>query len=869
MAQKKTIKQSSVNDWPTIEQEKISNNGKYVCCKISTKNNGSDLLVKSIDSSWGIEIHGANDVLFTEDSKHLIYITKKGDLGVFDLSQKDTKYIKQVRSFKVAENGTGEWLAYMLSDLKQVVLLNLFTGTEQTFLNVSNYFFNEQGTVLVTQSTDSTKNNSNNILLWHNLKERKSVTISRNCEMYNYTFDKTGLKFAFVEKKRRANNHLTAVLSYYKQGMDSAIVEVDESTLGMTGMEVCSDGNFMNLVGLNSINSLLPHFSENGEKILFSIKKFDSGEDDNVENVLIWSYKDRSLISSKNRNQLMKKKDVFLAIVDLLSNGHIIKLDSEEDLNTLVGCGNIDYVIVTKEHHRNEFDIPSLGFQDIYLVNTKDGSRKLLREKLYQPMIGMSLTEKYILWFDMRLKQYFSYNILDQTIRNITQKIPTPLCNDENIPDSSSPIGIVGWLQGEREILLYDRYDVWKVDLEGKESPLNLTNSYGLKNHTILRCMNVDGNVPIQFTDTLILTGFNTISKKSMFSKLIVHPQKMTVFQNTSLIYYFPSRYSFNLSDLAMPFAPVRAKYCNTYIVKGMNVNKFPNLYLTTNFIDFKPITSLAPQNSYNWITSELLHWKMFDGKQGEGILYKPENFNPNRQYPIIFYFYERNSDALNFFLNPELSRGTINIPTFVSNDYLVFVPNIYYKIGFPGESAYNSIVSAAEFLAQQKWVNNKKMGLQGHSFGGFVTNYIITRTKIFSAAASAAGVSNLTSLYGDLMDGDAKESYFEKRQGRIGASLWKSQSLYIKNSPIFKADKVTTPLLIMHNLLDQSVSWSQAVEWFTGLRRLGKKVWLIQYTGEGHVLFDDKNMLDYSIRLEDFFDFYLKDKDAANWMLK
>jgi dipeptidyl aminopeptidase/acylaminoacyl peptidase len=212
------------------------------------------------------------------------------------------------------------------------------------------------------------------------------------------------------------------------------------------------------------------------------------------------------------------------------------------------------------------------------------------------------------------------------------------------------------------------------------------------------------------------------------------------------------------------------------------------------------------------------------------------------------------------------LSNGTLNVAWFVSNGYLVFVPDIrYYKHGFPGNCAFEAVNSAADVLSRLPFINAKQMGLQGHSFGGWETNYIVSLTNRFAAAASSGGACDLVSLNNEYNRG--RSDYFESGQGRIAASLWKKPELYIHNSPIFKADKVNTPLLILHNRNDSSVPFMQANEWFNSLSHLQKRVWLLSYADEDHGLYSDKNKLDYSIRLAQFFDHFLEGAPEPAWM--
>ena len=283
-----------------------------------------------------------------------------------------------------------------------------------------------------------------------------------------------------------------------------------------------------------------------------------------------------------------------------------------------------------------------------------------------------------------------------------------------------------------------------------------------------------------------------------------------------------------------------------------------------------KQLSDINPQqNTYNWYTAELVSWKMFNGKPGKGILYKPENFDPSKKYPVIFYFYERDADSMYLYRAPQPMGSTINIPYYTSNGYIVFDPSIYYTKGEPGESAYNSVVSAAKYLSKFKWVDSTKLALQGHSWGGYQIAYLVTRTNMFVAAEAGAPVANMTSAYSGIRwsTGVSREFQYERGQSRIGYSLWERPDLYIKNSPLFRADKVQTPLLMMHNDADGAVPWYQGIEYFSALKRLGKKAWLIEYNGEDHNLVERKNRKDWAIRMSQFFDHYLKGAPAPKWM--
>ena len=291
------------------------------------------------------------------------------------------------------------------------------------------------------------------------------------------------------------------------------------------------------------------------------------------------------------------------------------------------------------------------------------------------------------------------------------------------------------------------------------------------------------------------------------------------------------------------------------------------------NLADAVKISETNPQQKdFNWGTSELVEWRSFDGQMLQGILYKPENFDPTKKYPMIVYFYERSSDGLHRYYTPGPVSSTINRSYVVSNGYVVFVPDIPYKEGYPGHSAYNAVVSGTVAMTEQfDFIDHTKIGLDGHSWGGYQIAYLITETDMFACAYSGAPVSNMTSAYGGIRwaSGMSRMFQYEKTQSRIGGTLWEKPIQYIENSPIFFVPKINTPVMILHNDEDGAVPWYQGIEFFVALRRLNKPAWMLSYNGEGHGTQKRPNRKDLTIRKMQFFDHYLKDAPAPYWMEK
>ena len=264
------------------------------------------------------------------------------------------------------------------------------------------------------------------------------------------------------------------------------------------------------------------------------------------------------------------------------------------------------------------------------------------------------------------------------------------------------------------------------------------------------------------------------------------------------------------------------------------------------------------------------MEWKLPNGNPNQGILYKPENFDPSKKYPVIFQIYEEKSNGLHAYVLPGALDGScnINIASYVSHGYVVFSPDIFPRVGHPGQSALDSVESAVKYLSKKPWIDSKRMGIEGCSYGGFETNFVVTHSKAFAAAVAASGGTDFISYYGGLGGGGGSEQgKFEVGQYRILASLWERPELYFENSPVLRANRVVTPLLIMHTPADGAVPFAQAVEFFTGLRRLGKKAWMLQYDIGNHGLDEKRPAEDFSIRMEQFFDHYLRDAPPPKWM--
>ncbi len=297
----------------------------------------------------------------------------------------------------------------------------------------------------------------------------------------------------------------------------------------------------------------------------------------------------------------------------------------------------------------------------------------------------------------------------------------------------------------------------------------------------------------------------------------------------------------------------------------------YPNIsYSRNGLTNPKQISDVNPQQKeYNWGSIEIVSWTSTDGQVLEGMLVKPEDFDPNKKYPMIVNFYEQSSQGLHRHRTPTAGRSTINYPYYASRGYLIFNPDVPYNIGYPGESAYNSVVSGTLALIDKGFVDKDNIGLQGHSWGGYQIAHIITKTDLFKCAESGAPVVNMFSAYGGIRwrSGMSRMFQYEQTQSRIGGTIWDKPLRYLENSPIFFLDKVNTPVLILHNDHDGAVPWYQGIEFFVGMRRLGKPAWMLNYNDEPHWPLKLQNRQDFQLRMSQFFDYYLQGAPMPRWM--
>jgi dienelactone hydrolase len=846
---KASLDLSAIKNWEYTGNGMISNDGKCVCMSIYNCPVGKNtLVISSTNNLWKKEFIGATSPTFTSDSKMFIFKINNDSLCILDLSTYKQTYISYVNVFKVISDRNENWLAYEPKSLhRKLIVKNLSTGKDTVFSYINSYIFNSNSILLL--ETQSIQNNDTTYSLqWINLRNGNGFKIFSGIGMRlsTYSFDLIGKQLVFVMRKFNYYE-----LYYYREGMEGSIMLVNNQTSGIP----------YNMIVANK----KPKFSDNGRQIYFGLKYQPIKGSEHYEGtqVDVWSYVDLEL---KSQLTDLNKDAEFTSVVNLDSK-KIVRL--EGDYERVIANTN-DWALIKHELGVTGYFEANwnLSAQFVYtLVSTKNGYRKLLKDHIldYNGGLTLSPSGKWIIYYDPLEKNYFSYEVETGITTNITYKCLNTWVNESDDRPAPSLPGSLKWLSKDSAVLIQDSYDIWQIDPSGRNKPVNLTNGFGRANQIKFEVFNDDEyllNLLSKKGFRLYLRAFDKLHKNMGFYRTSANERDPEMLSMGAYVY--GGLHGYNSFD----YWPQKAKNSDVYLLKRMSATEAPNYWITKDFKKFIKITNIQPQKKYNWHTTELHTWRAYNGELLQGILYKPENFDSTKKYPVIFNYYEKKSDELNLFLEPKASEDEINIPLFVSQGYLVFTPDIHYLIGQPGESAYNSVVSAAEHMSKLNWIDKERMGLQGHSWGAFQTNYIVTHTNIFSAACSASGVSNLISSYGSAARGGYPMYHAERDQGRMGGTLWELRDLYLKNSPVLYADKVSTPLLLMNNKGDNIVPFSQGVEFFTALRRLGKRVWMLQYDNGRHSV-GEEDAIDYHKRLIQFFDHYLKGEPSPEWMTR
>jgi dienelactone hydrolase len=604
-------------------------------------------------------------------------------------------------------------------------------------------------------------------------------------------------------------------------------------------------------------------FAEDGSKLYFAMAPPPVLNDttllpEEIVNVEVWTSGDPRMYTEQNKRLEAERKRSYPAVWHTRTGRFVAlggpdlpewRFQTQRDADRALAF--------SEEPYLQSASWEGAARKDVYAVDLKTGQRQLVvNGRRVQP--SLSPGAAYVVWWSDPDSAWYAWKAANGATARLTDWRSERFFNEEtDVPDYPGPYGLAAWMAGDEAVLLYDRFDIWKIDPDGKKAPLRLTR--GRETQTAYRYVRLDPDEHfVRPGQRLLLHQVNDRSKDEGYAWLDLGTGKITPWLDGPYAY---SR------------QPLKARTSDHLLFTRQNYHTFPDLHLVRLNeppAAIRQVSRANPQQGeYQWGSIELVEWTSLTGEKLRGLLVKPDGFDPARQYPMVVNFYERLSDGFHQHRAPDVHRSNINWTMYASRGYLVFVPDIPYRTGYPGESAYNAVVSGVTALMNRGFVDPRRIGLQGHSWGGYQAAYLVTRTNLFACAEAGAPVVNMTSAYGGIRweSGLSRMFQYERQQSRIGGTLWEYPLRYLENSPLFSLDKVQTPLLILHNDKDGAVPWYQGIEMFSALRRLGKPAWLLNYNDEPHWPVKLQNRIDFQTRLQQFLDHYLMGAPMPRWM--
>ncbi len=924
-AQKKSLSPEDFNSWNYLSGKSITDDGLFVMWYKSPQEGDKTLYVYNTNTEETLEFNRASNAFLTKDNNYLVFKVSPEYEEVRELKRKKTKRkdmpkdklviykmasgvsdtIADIKSFSMPAE-SGNWLAVNLEELPKVETpplteeekkakekaekkakkkkekqakkkkknkkgeaeekpakkkksekptgnyVRLINLEDDSFIDikwVDDFFMPDFANQFyyLRNIGDSLQHKG---LFSVDLATSKSTLIDsafKSCD--GVSLNKRGTKLAYLTTQDSAK----ADIQYYTLKLwdgEKTVALLDTATAGLPEgwmpsadfRTVIDENNNYLLVGTKPIPTIYPEdtMALDEEKVRLDI----------------WNWQDEEIQPMQKLNVRREAQKSYLGRIKLSDNSFVQLGNEEYEIASYPRDTVKTYVTAYADKpYRKEASWLIPTHRDVALVNIETG-KFMPVQKSIRTGLQLSPDENYAYWFDRATRHWYAYNIATGKTVNLSKNIKYPVWNESNdIPDEPTSYAAYGWI-ADSLFVFTDKYDIWAVNPMRPGKPKCLTKEMGRKSKTEYGFIYLSDQDNQLNKEWWLLSTLNDETKEEGYVSFHWETGETKVL-------VAPSKFGFGY--------PSKAKDADKLIFTKGNYEVYPELYISnTAFASPKKLTDTNPQQAdFKWGTVEMVEWKAYNGKMAKGLLYKPEDFDETKKYPMLVYFYETSSERIFSYKTPAPSASVINFPYFISHDYLIFVPDIHYKTGQPGQDAYDYIVSGAKEMAKNAWVDEENMAIQGQSWGGYQVAYLVTKTNMFKCAMAGAPVSNMTSAYGGIRwgSGMSREFQYERTQSRLGATLWENREVYIKNSPVFFADKVETPLLMMHNDDDGAVPWYQGIEYFMALRRLGKPTWMLVYNGEQHNLMKRHNRKDLSQRMAQFFDHYLKGAPAPEWM--
>jgi dipeptidyl aminopeptidase/acylaminoacyl peptidase len=848
-AQKKAVDDSAYQTWQRINSKSLSYNGKWMSYSTvfqdEEKENKKQIIIQEVPKGKRLVLDNVSDLKFI-GKKDWIQYSKKDTLLLQNLKSGLKRVWKSNHYTSILE-GT-DILYYTRPEtpkgnffLQRLVCYNLESNDSLAINNV------KSSRILKNKSIFYVQVENDKVFLKHGFIGGKQETVySGNAADFG-DFQLNGKEDGGSFTLRTNNGTDFNMLYYFSLKTNSVkpVFNYDEIAINDAAYSIAKAA-----YGLNENTNLIP--------LMLNEKKRPENTQMPRSEIEIWKSRQGTM---ERRQELLRNSKTAPSEQKYfydIKNKKCIKLADTGEFDQLLvpESGNFKGVFgIDKKPYAVEVDWTFNERIDLFWIDAATGkSTKIIKGTTANPIWNPQGT--FAVFYDDQKKSWMVFDTAENALqfKNISARIPFAVFNDEvDMASVNTAYGIAGWLNDGNTVVLYDQYDMWAIDLTNQKPAYAITQGYGRKNKVVLRLGEVGYGGDLTNKKAITLVGFDAEHKSKGIYKL----------SNNTITKIFAN------PDYDVKIEATSGDNSGVLFSKE-SYTIFGDLWwATSNFGSQQRITDINPQQKeYAWGTSKLVTWKAFNGKENQGNLYLPENYDPKKTYPVLVHFYEKHTEELNQYQLPETSTSNINIPSYVSRGYIVFQPDVHYTYGDPGNSVYNDVISGVEYLIAQGITEKGKIGIQGHSFGGYETSFLLTKSDVFSCAIVGSGVSNFTANYPVMRSNGLSTMFkYEVDQYRMSSSLFDNLEGYIKNSPLFSAKDIKTPTLIFHNDGDRAVPYQEGQSLFFALRRLGKQAWLVNYKKEGHTLDQANNRKDWTNKMQQYFDYYLKGAERPSWM--
>lgn len=863
LAQKKVINEEAYAKWRRVDSYTLSPDGRFVTYKYSYMSN--DSLNKAADKTYYLfdsktkktrTLADVSNLSFAVKGEWMVYEQHDKDNGddskLMLMRMKDGKLTEWNREDRISLNPTKAMGTYTVNKGKDFVIYNLNTGDTVAFEGVKrvNLFDNETSMIYIKENE-----NSNDLYYGSVAKgaAHKLLFSDKSKTLSGYYFNEkigTGSFEVAATRPEKDDDKQTDLMYNFDLGTGKTELVLDKTTITLNAPLYIDKSSFSKQAGKKYITFNV-HPTEPEPR-----KKETRVKDTGFE-LELWSWNDpvaQSVQAISGYREQRPNPNIHL--YNTQTKKHYPIVTSPYSSIYYSNDKDCNYAFFSDESpysHAKDWEHDTRA--DLYLVDLRNGDKKMFKQRTTQ-RATWSHNGDYIVYYDCEAEAWISLEPQSFTQKNISASIGHPVASAHyDKPNPRPSYGISGWTSDGKNILINDARDIWVVDITGEKPARSFTGEYGRKNNCYVRMVNP--NYSDIIVDLSKSYDLEICDLKTMDVAIgTLHP-------SGKITKHIQGPYMYKIIK--------QSDNSDTYLYQRQSYGSDRDLWISdaTFKKPHKLTNANEQQQEYKWGRCEIVEWTNYEGKPNRGLLFLPEDYQKGKSYPAIVNFYETHTGERHIYHAPMYSSAMLDVATYVSNGYIIFMPDVHFTIGEPGKSSYNAVVSGTQSLIDAGVLDPERIGLQGHSWSGYQTSYLITKTNMFKCVNVGAPIVNMTSAYNGLREGSGMPRMFmyEDWQCRMGTTMWSALDKFIESSPILYADKINTPVLLFHCDKDEAVSFYEGRSLFLALRRLQKPAWMLNYKGEGHFVNKQPAQADWTRRMSQFFDYYLKNTDMPRWM--